>query len=73
MTLPVYRYRPAPHGLLTRRQLNAKGLSHTRAEVMPGHITHKNCANCLPYALNWRNRVVAGLPENSPTGTLTPI
>ncbi|MFI1095132.1 hypothetical protein [Streptomyces sp. NPDC020917] len=29
---------------------------------MPGHTTHKNCANCLPYALNWRTRVLAGLP-----------
>ncbi|GLV72118.1 hypothetical protein ACH4VS_06675 [Streptomyces hygroscopicus] len=27
---------------------------------MPGH-THKNCANCLPYALRWRARVLAGL------------
>ncbi|MFI6084613.1 hypothetical protein ACIBBB_27180 [Streptomyces sp. NPDC051217] len=28
---------------------------------MPGH-THKNCANCQPYALKWRTRVLAGLP-----------
>ncbi|AGP56728.1 DUF7221 family queuine tRNA-ribosyltransferase-like protein [Streptomyces rapamycinicus] len=28
---------------------------------MPGH-THKNCANCLPYALAWRLRVLAALP-----------
>lgn len=34
MTLPVYRYRLAPHGLMTRRQLNAAGLSHTRADVV---------------------------------------
>jgi hypothetical protein len=26
-----------------------------------GH-THKNCANCLPYALNWRTRVLQALP-----------
>jgi hypothetical protein len=29
--------------------------------AMPGH-THKNCANCLPYALNWRDRALAALP-----------
>ncbi|MET9874457.1 hypothetical protein ABZZ36_07490 [Actinacidiphila glaucinigra] len=28
---------------------------------MPGH-THKNCANCMPYALNWRTRVLARMP-----------
>ncbi|MGW9305831.1 deazapurine DNA modification protein DpdA family protein [Streptomyces cyaneofuscatus] len=28
---------------------------------MPGH-THKNCANCFPYAMNWRTRVLDGLP-----------
>ncbi|WP_018559589.1 MULTISPECIES: hypothetical protein [unclassified Streptomyces] len=28
---------------------------------MAGH-THKNCANCLPYALNWRTRVLARMP-----------
>lgn len=28
---------------------------------LPGH-PHKNCANCLDYALKWRTRVLAGLP-----------
>lgn len=28
-----------------------------RSEPLPGH-THKNCANCLPYALKWRTRVL---------------
>lgn len=32
--LPVYPFRLAPEGLLTRRQLNAAGLSHHRAEVV---------------------------------------
>ncbi|QKV95326.1 hypothetical protein HUT19_29330 [Streptomyces sp. NA02950] len=32
-----------------------------RRPPMPGH-THKNCANCLPYALRWRLRVLASLP-----------
>jgi hypothetical protein len=37
---------------------------------MPGHTTHKNCANCLPYALNWRTKVLAGLPQ--PAAGTTP-
>lgn len=32
-----------------------------RRPPMSGH-THKNCANCLPYALQWRTRVLNGLP-----------
>ncbi|WP_335982435.1 RRQRL motif-containing zinc-binding protein [Streptomyces sp. CA2R106] len=32
--LPVYRYRCAPHGLMTRTQLRAAGLSAARAEVV---------------------------------------
>ncbi|MEU4964976.1 deazapurine DNA modification protein DpdA family protein [Streptomyces smyrnaeus] len=28
---------------------------------MPGH-PHKNCANCIDYALNWRTRMLAKLP-----------
>ncbi|MGW3571643.1 deazapurine DNA modification protein DpdA family protein [Streptomyces sp. NPDC000941] len=32
-----------------------------RRPPMPGH-THKNCANCLPYALAWRTRVLGTLP-----------
>lgn len=32
--LPVYRYRLAPHGLMTRRQLHAKGLSAYSATVV---------------------------------------
>mgnify|MGYP001583305176 CR=1 FL=1 len=29
-------------------------------EPLPGH-THKNCANCLDYALLWRQKVLAGV------------
>lgn len=29
-----------------------------RDAPLPGH-THKNCANCLPYALKWRDKVKA--------------
>jgi hypothetical protein len=32
-----------------------------RRPPMPGH-PHKNCANCLPYALRWRTRVLSALP-----------
>ncbi|MGW2326397.1 deazapurine DNA modification protein DpdA family protein [Streptomyces sp. NPDC001700] len=31
---------------------------------LPGHTTHKNCANCLPYALRWRDRVLAKMPTH---------
>lgn len=37
--------------------------SHARRRPpMPGHLTHKNCANCLPYALAWRTRVLDAMP-----------
>lgn len=40
--------------------------SHARRRPpMAGHTTHKNCANCLPYALAWRERVIAGLPTST--------
>ncbi|WP_442712727.1 deazapurine DNA modification protein DpdA family protein, partial [Streptomyces sampsonii] len=32
--------------------------SHARRRPpLPGH-THKNCANCIDYALAWRQRVI---------------
>jgi hypothetical protein len=31
-----------------------------RRPPMPGH-THKNCANCMPYALAWREKVLASI------------
>lgn len=36
-----------------------------RRPPISGH-THKNCANCLPYALNWRTRVLDAIPANPP-------
>jgi len=30
-----------------------------RKPPMPGCTTHKNCANCMRYALDWRERVLA--------------
>lgn len=34
-----------------------------KSDPIPGH-THKNCANCLEYALAWRERLLAGLDCN---------
>lgn len=33
------------------------------AAPLPGCIGHKNCANCLPYALGWRERVLASVND----------
>lgn len=33
-----------------------------RSPVMCGSTTHKNCANCIVYALEWRERVISGVP-----------
>ncbi|MFJ4731799.1 hypothetical protein ACIP6V_05660 [Streptomyces sp. NPDC088770] len=33
---------------------------------LPGH-PHKNCANCLAYALRWRTRVLAAIPTHRQT------
>ncbi|MCZ4096002.1 deazapurine DNA modification protein DpdA family protein [Streptomyces sp. H39-C1] len=42
-----------------------------RRPPLPGH-THKNCANCQPYALQWRTRALNGLPSwNQPTLDIT--
>ena len=32
-----------------------------RPPCMPGHTTYKNGANCLPYALHWRTKLVGRL------------
>lgn len=42
-----------------------------RAAPLPGH-THKSCANCLPYALGWREGVLCeiGRAEGRPLQTL---
>ncbi|MFD8390436.1 hypothetical protein ACFV2N_14825 [Streptomyces sp. NPDC059680] len=37
-----------------------------RRPPLPGH-THKNCANCLPYALRWRQRVINAIPDHRQT------
>ncbi|MFJ5534491.1 hypothetical protein [Streptomyces sp. NPDC093261] len=48
--------------------------SHARYRpALPGHTTHKNCANCLEYALRWRTRVLDAIrtaaPATSPTAS----
>ncbi|MEW2571750.1 hypothetical protein [Streptomyces sp. NPDC047070] len=41
--------------------------SHARRRPpLPGH-THKNCANCIDYALNWRERVISAIPTHRQT------
>lgn len=41
--------------------------SHARRRPpLPGH-THKNCANCIDYALNWRERVIRAIPTHQQT------
>ncbi|MEU2585617.1 hypothetical protein ABZ612_22190 [Streptomyces avermitilis] len=44
-----------------------------RKPPLPGH-SHKNCANCQPYALNWRTRTLNSLPpwHQPPLGDDTP-
>jgi hypothetical protein len=34
--------------------------------LLPGHTSHINCANCLPWALRWRDRVLSA-PDMEPT------
>jgi hypothetical protein len=36
---------------------------------MPGCTGHKNCANCLPYALQWRTNLLADLTTTAGTRT----
>ncbi|MFE0486801.1 deazapurine DNA modification protein DpdA family protein [Streptomyces griseoaurantiacus] len=41
--------------------------SHARRRPpLPGH-PHKNCANCIDYALRWRTRVLAAIPTHCQT------
>ncbi|WP_229789841.1 deazapurine DNA modification protein DpdA family protein [Pilimelia terevasa] len=48
------------HGhLLTSVDSLAWSLDARRRPRLPGCTTHRNCANCLRYALRWRSRVLA--------------
>jgi hypothetical protein len=46
--------------LLTSADSLAWSYDARRSPPLPGH-THKNCANCLPWARNWRQNVLAAL------------
>lgn len=46
--------------LLTSADSLAWSYQGRRNPPLPGH-THKNCANCLPYAQAWRSRLLEGL------------
>ena len=54
--------RAAHHRLASADSL-AWSFDARKSAPMPGH-THKNCANCLEYALAWRSRLLASLGRN---------
>ncbi|MBG0567923.1 hypothetical protein I4J89_41440 [Actinoplanes sp. NEAU-A11] len=59
----------ARHGhLLTSADSMAWSAQARRAPALPGCITHRNCANCVRYAMAWRIRVLAAIT----TGTAQP-
>ncbi|MFQ6226667.1 hypothetical protein [Nocardia sp. NPDC002869] len=37
-----------------------------RRPPLPGHTSHKNCANCLPYALGWRTQALIRISAPTP-------
>jgi hypothetical protein len=43
-----------------------------RGAPLPGH-RHKNCANCLPYAIAWRDRLLDGLAAADARGHQQPL
>ncbi|HYU84194.1 MAG TPA: hypothetical protein VEK80_05265, partial [Kribbellaceae bacterium] len=45
--------------LLTSADSMAWSIDARRKPHLPGCTGHKNCANCLRYALRWRGRVLA--------------
>lgn len=47
--------------LLSSADSMAWSFNARRSAPMPGCAGHKNCANCLRYALQWRTRVLASL------------
>ena len=51
-------------GLLASADSMAWSFDARRTDPLPGH-THKSCANCLEYALRWREHalVAAGVEE----------
>lgn len=55
-TVGLRRY----HSILASSDSMAWSFAARRDEPLPGH-THKTCANCLDYALLWRDRLLASL------------
>jgi hypothetical protein len=55
--------------LLTSADSLAWSLDARRSPPLPGCIRHKNCANCLRYALRWRTRVLDTLTTRAQAGT----
>lgn len=53
----------AAHMHLTSADSLAWSFGARKSPPLPGH-THKNCANCLEYALAWRARLLASLGRN---------
>ncbi len=50
------------HHLLVSADSLAWSYSARRADALPG-CTHRSCANCLRYALAWRQRILHRMPE----------
>ncbi len=50
------------HGLLVSADSMAWSYDARRSPALPGHEqAHKNCANCLEWALSWRSRLLESL------------
>lgn len=49
------------HMYLTSSDSMAWSFNARRNPALPGCVKHKNCANCLKYALLWRERLLSGL------------
>ena len=47
----------AAHSYLDSADSMAWSFHARKSPPLPGHTTHKNCANCLPFALQWRDRL----------------
>ncbi|MFF0452106.1 hypothetical protein [Nocardia africana] len=52
--------------LLASADSMAWSFSARHQPPLPGCTTHKNCANCLRYALQWRTKVLAGIGGHHP-------
>ena len=60
----------AGHGYLASADSMAWSYQARRNPPLPGCVTHKNCANCLKYALQWRERLLGGLKDKPQQSSL---